>query len=380
MPLDNASLLIAIAFSGTALVAALLIGWVNSKHESYLVHGAIGIGLVVGSLAIMGLRQGYDPAVTGASFSGILCGFACIYSSSRRFFDKRASVAPAIWLGGVSVLATTPPMILGLTGVGTIVLNASAGVLMFLCGRRFWTGRQESPPAMLANALLYALTAISFACCAAVLLAENAWVLTAPPDGWAEDFNSIMALTGLTGIGAITLTLHHARSARRHRAEAQTDPLTGVLNRRALFERIAETHPAPGLPVLMFDLDHFKSINDRCGHAVGDEVLRRFADVLRSHTRNQDTVSRLGGEEFCVLLPGCDAEGAERVAQRIRRAFADLDIGVGDGATTATVSVGIAVGDEDETFASILSRADAALYRAKSAGRNSVRTALRRAA
>lgn len=380
MPLDNASLLIAIAFSGTALTLALLIGWSNARRESYLVHGAIGIGLVVGSLALMGLRTGYDPLINATAFSGILAGFSFILSSSRRFFDKSASVAPPIWLGAAAILLTALPMLSGWSGIGTIMLNGTAAVLMALCAWQFWAGRAESRAAMTVNAALYALTSVSFIACSGVLLVDSTWVLTAPPDNWAEDFNSIMALTGLTGIGAITLTLHHSRSARRHRKEAQTDALTGVLNRRALFERVGENDIVAGLPVLMFDLDHFKSINDRRGHAAGDEVLRRFADVLRSYTRSEDAVARLGGEEFCVLLPGCDAEGAERVAQRIRQAFAALDINLGDGTTTATVSAGLAIGDDEESFASVLSRADAALYRAKSAGRNNVRTALRRAA
>jgi diguanylate cyclase (GGDEF)-like protein len=380
MPLDNASLLIAIAFSGTALMLALLIGWSNARHESYLVHGAIGIGLVVGSLAFMGLRTGYDPMINAVAFSGVLAGFSFIHSSSRRFFDKSAPLGPPIGVGVAAILLTALPMLAGFSGVGTIMLNGTAAVLMALCGWQFWAGRAESQAAMTVNAALYGLTAISFAACSAMLIADSSWVLTAPPDNWAEDFNSIMALTGLTGIGAITLTLHHSRSARRHRKEAQTDMLTGVLNRRALFERVGENDIVAGLPVLMFDLDHFKQINDRRGHAAGDEVLRRFADVLRSYTRSVDAVARLGGEEFCVLLPGCDAEGAERVAQRIRQAFAALDINLGDGATTATVSAGLAIGDADESFASVLSRADAALYRAKSAGRNNVRTALRRAA
>jgi len=372
--IDNATLLIGIAFSGAALVLALVIGWLNARAETYLIHGATGIGLIVLALAALGLRNSsYSIWSLFVAFPVLLAGIAYVYSGSRLFNHNAAR--PALYLGLASVIATTTPLVFGLSGLGTLMLNFCAAVMLGLCGVAFWRGREDARTAMAANAIIYGLVAASFLACAIVLLVQGQWVLDAPPDNLAEDINSIMSLVGLTGIGAITLTLHHARAARRHRMEANTDALTGVLNRRALFRRFNEDSPATGLAVIMFDLDHFKQINDHLGHAHGDTVLVRFADILRNELRHSDIIARLGGEEFCAILPGHDREAAGQVAERIRRAFDNLALPIGSETETATVSAGLATAGKDETFSSVLSRADAALYKAKQAGRNQVHIA-----
>ncbi|GAB5428651.1 MAG: GGDEF domain-containing protein [Devosia indica] len=372
--IDNATLLIGIAFSGAALVLALVIGWLNSRAETYLIHGATGIGLVVLALGALGLRgDTYSMLSLLIPFPTLLAGIAYVYSGSRLFNHKPAR--PALFVGAAAIIATAIPLLLGLSGLGTLMLNLCAAIILALCGVEFWRGREDARTAMAANAIIYGLVAASFLACAIVLLVEGQWVLDAPPDNLAEDINSIMSLVGLTGIGAITLTLHHARAARRHRMEANTDALTGVLNRRALFRRFSEEAPATGLAVIMFDLDHFKQINDHLGHAHGDMVLMRFADILRDELRHSDIIARLGGEEFCAILPGRDRDSAGQVAERIRRAFDDLALPIGSEKKTATVSAGLATAGKDETFSSVLSRADAALYKAKQAGRNQVHIA-----
>ena len=374
--IDNASLLIGIAFSSASLMVALLIGRLNARGESYLGHGAIGIGLVVVALGAMGLRNGaYELQHQLVPFAVLIAGFSFIHSGSRLFRNPHARLFPSLLLGLACIVLTAAPLIAGYAGTGTLMLNLSGALFMFLCGLEFWRGRHEAPAAMAVNATLYALTALSFVGCAVMLAVQRQWVLDGPPQNWAEDVNSIMALVGLTGIGAITLTLHHARAARRHRTEANTDALTGVLNRRALFERFGEDDIVPDLGVLMFDLDNFKQINDRHGHAHGDLVLQQFAGVMREQLRGKDVVARLGGEEFCVILPGLDREAAQRVAEGIREGFAGLRIPIGSSDGIATVSAGLATAGAGETFSSVLSRADAALYKAKSAGRNQVHLA-----
>ena len=162
-----------------------------------------------------------------------------------------------------------------------------------------------------------------------------------------------------------------------YRSAASIDHLTGLLNRRAFLDSalsLCARHGALGQPVtmLMLDLDHFKSINDRFGHAIGDEVLRVFATGARSSMRGSDIVGRLGGEEFAVIVPE-PMEFAARIAERLRAAFEDAGVNIAGHAIGATVSIGAAMSYEPVTdIGALIARADAALYRAKHDGRNRV--------
>ncbi len=160
---------------------------------------------------------------------------------------------------------------------------------------------------------------------------------------------------------------------------ATTDSLTGALNRRRLLE-IAEAeleravrykHP---LSVAMLDLDHFKSVNDTFGHAVGDEALRRVASTIRQALRKQDHVGRYGGEELTVVFPETGANDASAVGERIRVAVASLGLTDQGRSVPITISAGVAAWRAGETLDDTLKRADIALYEAKSAGRNRVVT------
>jgi diguanylate cyclase (GGDEF)-like protein len=154
---------------------------------------------------------------------------------------------------------------------------------------------------------------------------------------------------------------------------ASVDELTGTLNRRsilstgALLERSA-TH-AGALSLLMIDADHFKSINDRFGHVVGDEVLRQLSELLRRNIRASDIVGRYGGEEFLVLMPDTGEEGALQVAEKLRAA---VERGI-TRPVPLTVSIGVATSRGSLTLERALALADEALYVAKAAGRNCVR-------
>ena len=161
------------------------------------------------------------------------------------------------------------------------------------------------------------------------------------------------------------------------REQATTDTLTGVANRRMIVEaldRELERSLRVGAPcaVVFVDLDHFKRVNDTHGHAAGDAVLRATASTMRSTLRPYDLIGRYGGEEFVVVLPGCDAAGAQAAAERLRASIAAAAVSVGKVTLRVTCSLGIAVAgpgsarDRD----GLLAAADAALYEAKKAGRN----------
>ncbi|GEK49249.1 sensor domain-containing diguanylate cyclase [Bisbaumannia pacifica] len=168
----------------------------------------------------------------------------------------------------------------------------------------------------------------------------------------------------------------------QQRWEAEHDPLTGLLNRRG-FERCLEEawgdwcHQSQPSALILFDLDHFKPINDEGGHALGDELLRRLAEVLKAQVRRSDQVARLGGDEFAILMPGCDPDQALPVAEGLRRAAAEVAVEKAGRRYGITLSLGVAGFETgDGGIDAALKRADAASYRAKRLGRDSVQVAV----
>src|SRR5207244_9202074 len=169
------------------------------------------------------------------------------------------------------------------------------------------------------------------------------------------------------------------RAVTAHKTAASVDPLSGMLNRRGFAEacsRVIEREARAGRPVavLIFDIDHFKSINDRFGHPAGDEVLILFATVVVNTLRISDLSGRIGGEEFAALLP-CSLEEAVIAAERVRSAFAASGIVIESGPVDTTVSIGVAGGPAGTELEVLLAAADTALYQAKRSGRNRVEAA-----
>ncbi|MCG6656271.1 diguanylate cyclase [Halomonas campisalis] len=162
------------------------------------------------------------------------------------------------------------------------------------------------------------------------------------------------------------------------RWEAEHDPLTGLLNRRGFERRLEEAlaeYAKTGTPsvLILFDLDHFKPINDEGGHALGDEMLRRIAQVVAWEVRRSDHVARQGGDEFAILLPSCTLRQATKIAEALRQAVSEIGVTHGGREYRVTLSIGVASLQEgDLSIETVLARADAACYRAKSAGRDEV--------
>ncbi len=202
------------------------------------------------------------------------------------------------------------------------------------------------------------------------------WLLAS----WLQPDMSIGFALVYSGVAtAIAFTIFGAWAGRlmdNLRAAAMHDGLTGLFNRRFLREALpslqatAQRRSEP-LCLLMLDLDHFKQVNDRFGHLVGDQTLRAVADVLRNQSRRSDLVGRYGGEEFAVLCPATDGATGISVAERLREAIANLGPDALGHPGPLTVSIGVAV-QIDESFSpdALMDRADLALYQAKHAGRN----------
>jgi diguanylate cyclase (GGDEF)-like protein len=177
----------------------------------------------------------------------------------------------------------------------------------------------------------------------------------------------------------LSLAVGNLRLQETLRSGSERDPLTDLYNRRHLeiaLQRELARARRHGFPVslIMMDVDHFKNFNDSNGHDAGDEVLRNVAHVLKRHTRVEDVACRYGGEEFLVVLSGCPVDDAYAKAEAIREAIAQLHVfSRGSALPRVTASLGIACYPEDgERMEDLIAAADAALYRAKSSGRNCV--------
>lgn len=223
--------------------------------------------------------------------------------------------------------------------------------------------------------------------------ALDAWTRQVPPVYGLEpillDSIRYLNVAGMTAIMAFVSLAYYRLVASAElalRTLASTDPLTGLHNRRRLLDIVRATRragpPAPGLFLLMCDIDHFKQVNDDHGHEMGDLVLERVAGAIRAAVRTTDSVARWGGEEFVVLLPGADRVKAISTAERILAAVAALSLH--DRSLTSapatnplpmipiTLTIGVARVDTAESIEAAIARADAALYRGKARGRNRV--------
>ncbi|EXL09209.1 GGDEF domain-containing protein [Aquamicrobium defluvii] len=377
MGMDSDTLFFAAGICATALALTMLSVWLQNRMDRFLMGWMLGMVLLGCGAVIYSTVPFHIETLTAFGFLLQTLGFVAVYVAARVFVGKRIKWAATIALAAGLSLPVVILILAGLNGLGTAIYNLVAAVLIMMTARLYWNARREAPVSIFAITTLYVLTALSFLLCGGVLLQARSWTLDAQPNSWAENVNAIMALAGITGIGALSLGLNQSRAARRHRIEARTDPLTGILNRRALFDSLALDHLQPADAVVIFDLDNFKSINDRFGHNAGDRILCQFALELRSNLCRGDLAARIGGEEFVMVIRQANVPSAISMAERIRSSFKAQPVQTGSGPINCTASAGIAIVlASDEGFDSVFLRADAALYRAKNNGRDRVMTEL----
>jgi diguanylate cyclase (GGDEF)-like protein len=377
MVFDPDTLFLAAGISAAALAMTLLGVWTQNRMDRFLIGWMLGMALLgIGVIVYASFPHDTRPVVALA-FTLEIVGFVAIYIAARMFTGSRIRWLAMLGLSIAVVLPVSAPIVLGMDGIGIAIYNILAALLLALCARQYWKGRDEAPLAIAGITVLYALTAVSFLACGAQLFYDGEWVLTARPDNLAERLNAVIAIAGITGIGALSLGLNQSRAARRHRIEARTDSLTGLLNRRAVFDALATEKLRPGDAVIIFDLDRFKLINDQFGHKTGDKVLCHFALILGQIARPGDLAARLGGEEFVLVMRQAPAALATSTAEQIRKSFRSLRLQVDAHMVGSTASAGIAFATHFEAdFETVLHSADTALYRAKNNGRDRVFTEL----
>lgn len=288
------------------------------------------------------------------------------------FFFGRTFVA--IVLSIVSIIATNNALAIyrkskPLIPIELMVIPQIVGINYII----YWAGFQTSYWSFQTLLLFYLIYSRKFANVSSVILIIST---TFAISGVGDIGLTVRYFTSITatflGMNFLTQILEGMHS--QLLAETLTDPLTGAYNRRHLNTMLDEAiarkyrHNAKA-SILLFDLDHFKRINDSLGHAKGDEILKTFADLIRKNTRNYDTFFRLGGEEFLLLLPEADEKDALSLGDKIRQLMAEnpfeLNISI-------TVTIGASEVKKDDTIDSWINSADEALYYGKKSGRDRI--------
>jgi diguanylate cyclase (GGDEF)-like protein len=309
-------------------------------------------------------------AVLLAAFGALWLGYRQFTGVTGRFDRWIACTGSVVWL----VLATTSSLFDDMNARMAILSGIEFIFFLFIVGGLVRHYRDEPLPSV-------ALTTVLVGAHAAVQLYRIAMWIVAPLDPATIVLPNTMGL-GLiessifvVSLGLLQLVMIGQRSERRYRIVAETDSLTGLANRRHFLERIG-----PALigddergALILFDIDHFKLVNDTHGHPTGDRALTAFAATLAAAAPVDSIASRVGGEEFALFLPKATVDEALEVADRIRRMTGDLRIAATTGVVSLTVSCGVAsIGETEPDFQNLHAAADSALYAAKSAGRNRV--------
>src|SRR5580658_9842453 len=379
MNLDVQTLSVVTVFV-TALLGALLVfaGLQNRSIRAPMWWGAAHIANAIGLALLIARGAAPDFLTIGLANALVLFGYGLTWTGARVFDGRKVSLylvllAPAIW-----TLLCLVPGFAHNDNLGVVVVSTALALFALLTAHEFWSGRDEQLMSRWPS--IFVLLAY-----AAVLLARVPATLLSPT--FADDSLLRGLSFALLTFGTLLFTVVMAflqlnmtkeRTELKHKINSLVDPLSGVANRRAFLDRAAgllarqETDHEP-LAMLLFDLDHFKQINDQFGHAIGDTVLQSFAATATQTLGADILFARIGGEEFASCLPVGDLDEAYAIADRVRRNFAAAAAPFGSASLSPSVSVGVTVGcDPGVTVTELLSIVDRALYRAKELGRNRV--------
>jgi diguanylate cyclase (GGDEF)-like protein len=377
MSLDTSTLYIVATMIAALLGMMLLFFGFQEKIPALKWWGsAYLLGAISVALWTLGAARFGDMFLLALNAVGFAsCGM--VWNASRLFHGRKPNF-PGLFLGAlvwVAAVMTLSP------GAGAMRLTIGAGIVAVyaaLTATELWTERRRMLRKRWPSVAVPVLH--GFVLMLPILLGD----LLHPHDQAFDDsiWVTVFAVElVLYAVGTVFLIfmLVSERAVTAHKTAASVDPLTGMFNRRGFAEacaRVIEREANGGRPVtaLIFDIDHFKSINDRFGHPAGDEILKLFSAVVVNNLRISDLSGRIGGEEFAALLP-CPIEEGVIVAERVREAFEASGIVCEEGPVDTTVSIGVAGGPAGTELEVLLAAADTALYQAKRGGRNRVEAA-----
>jgi diguanylate cyclase (GGDEF)-like protein len=305
----------------------------------------------------------------------VACGM--VWNASRVFHGRKPnlpglSFGAIVWIGMVLTLPSLNPVLRMI--VGALIVAIYAG----LTASELWNERRRTMhkrwPAIAVPVMHGCVLALPIVLGSVLRPHDETFTSSI----WVTAFSIELVLYAI-GTVFVIFMLVSDRAVTVHKTAASVDPLSGMLNRRGFSEasnRLIDREAAAGRPVtvMIFDIDHFKGINDRFGHPAGDEILKLFSTVVVSNLRINDLSGRIGGEEFAALL-ACSLDEGVIVAERVREAFEGSNIACEEGPVDTTVSIGVAGGPAGTELEVLLAAADTALYQAKRSGRNRVEAA-----
>jgi len=375
MMFNNAAALIAISLITLVFGAQLLFFWVRDRQAGWLGWYGAAFVLFTPALLFYLLRADGNPMLSfGVGNVLRFTAFGLLWTGARAFAGRRPEYLVLIFAACVWMALCSVPALVG--NMTWRVAGASLFIAMFgaLTVWELWRDRHvEALPSRLPAVVTYASFTILVVARLPFLnvLPFPMGALPVQPE-WLAGFG-LLAFIHVTFFGGFVVSMTRERREVQQQALAVLDPLTGLLNRRAFLDQFGAGRlglPAP-VAMLVLDLDDFKSINDHFGHATGDRVLKHFADLGMASVRPADQLYRMGGEEFCFVLPATAAREAYSLAERIRIGFAQQALSFGGQRVRATVSIGIAATEDAQIDPeALLSAADAAVYEAKARGRN----------
>ncbi|MEP7239991.1 MAG: GGDEF domain-containing protein [Devosia sp.] len=379
MQLDPFTILVACAAVLILQGATFVFFWLRDRSSAWFLWW--GPPLILGGAAIIfytrpGWETEFAPIAVGNALRMVAIG--CLWQGIRLFYGRRLLLWPlaAIALGWLGLCLI--PEIRAEIAPRVIIVSL---VNAMLCAAAAWELHLAHEEALPSRRPLL-VTFASFAVLMTVRVA-TASVAPFPLGGQPVDSAWLGAFVLLVSIhvafaAILFFSLTRERREAEQRSFAMSDPLTGLLNRRAFgdfaerIDRRRTSGQRSALALLVLDLDHFKSINDRFGHEIGDRMLKAFADTAEQAVRPSDHLFRMGGEEFCFDLPETEADEAIAVAERVRGALEAMEVPGRGGVASTTVSIGVAATRQPVALEILLAAADAAVYEAKARGRNRV--------
>jgi diguanylate cyclase (GGDEF)-like protein len=371
MVLDTSTLVTAATCITGLLGLFLLAIWLQERSVRAMAWWGSAYLIGAAAVAMWGMHNAPIPYLAELPNALLFVACAMIWNGARLFHGRR--VLPSALLAGAWVWFTACQIeAFAQWPHGRIILSSMIiAAYTFLASMELRRERRKSLQWISVGAP--ALHGLVFLSPIAVILL---WPGQATSDAWFAVF-ALQTLLYVVGTAFVVVIMANERTTAQYKTAAMTDPLTGLFNRRAFFAAATvmisqQMRKKKSVSVLAFDLDHFKSVNDRFGHGVGDDTLRLFASTASENMRATDVIGRLGGEEFVAILPGTLAEAA-MVGERVRAAFEKVGVEISGHKIGVTVSIGVAEsGPPLAEFGELIGRADAALYRAKHGGRNRV--------